>query len=62
MSGPMTTEGLENFWEMLAEGIDRAGEAKAELFLAKLALLLGREVGDAARCRAAIETALEDLT
>ena len=58
---PMTTEALEDYWEVLAEGVDRAGPAKTELFLAKLALLLGRELGDLPTCRSAVETALQDL-
>ncbi len=61
MSTPMNTEELEDYWEALSKAIDRAGPDKTELFLAKLALLLGRESGDVARCKALIEDALEDL-
>jgi hypothetical protein len=57
----MTTEELEAYWEALADAIDQAGPEKAELFLAKLALVLGRESGDLARCRVLIKDALEDL-
>jgi hypothetical protein len=57
----MTTEELEAYWEALADAIDQAGPEKAELFLAKLALVLGRESGDLARCRELINDALEDL-
>jgi len=52
---------LEGFYEQLAQSIDKAGEEKAPLFLAKLALLLAREAGDPNLTRAAIETALSDL-
>ena len=52
---------LEGFYELLAQSIDKTGEEKAPLFLAKLALLLAREVGDPDVTRAAIETALRDL-
>ena len=61
MTAPMSTDDLEAYWEALAEAIDRAGPDKAELFLAKLAVLLGRETGDVAHCRELIEDALEDL-
>lgn len=52
---------LEGVYELLAESIDKAGEGKAPLFLAKLALLLAREVGDPMKARTAIEIALRDL-
>ena len=61
MTAPMTTEELEAYWEALADAIDQAGPEKAELFLAKLALVLGRETGDPVRCRELINDALEDL-
>ncbi|MDF1720133.1 MAG: FAD-dependent oxidoreductase [Minwuia sp.] len=53
---------LEIWWETLAGGIDQAGPGQEALFLAKLALLLGREIGDVATCQRLLETALEDLT
>lgn len=59
---PMDLEALEIWWEALAGGMDRAGPEHETLFLAKLALLLGREVGDKDACLRLIETALEDLT
>lgn len=52
---------LETFYERLAEAIDRAGEAKAPLFLSKLALLLARQAENPEKALAAIETALKDL-
>lgn len=59
---PMDLEALEVWWEALAGGMDRAGPEHETLFLAKLALLLGREIGDTTTCLSLIDTALEDLT
>ena len=55
------TEALERLWERLAEAITAAGPEREALFLAKLALLLGREIDDAARTEALIALALRDL-
>ncbi len=52
---------LEQVYDTLALAIDRAGPEHAERFLAKLALLLAHELGDAARVAALAETALRDL-
>lgn len=57
---PDTTD-LEAIYDALAEGIDKAGDEKRDLFFAKLALLLAQEVNDRARVTAAIDTALLDL-
>lgn len=54
-------EMVERLWEQLAEAIAAAGPEREALFLAKLALLLGREIGDAERVSAAIGVALRDL-
>ncbi|WP_043364740.1 hypothetical protein [Belnapia sp. F-4-1] len=54
-------EMAERLWEQLAEAIAAAGPEREALFLAKLALLLGRELGDTARVAAAIGVALRDL-
>lgn len=56
-----SVENLENLWERLAEAIDRAGREHEVLFLSKLALLLGNELGDLARLQQLFETALQDL-
>ena len=40
-----SVENLESLWERLAEAIDRAGREHEVLFLSKLALLLGNEIG-----------------
>lgn len=55
------TDLLEKLWEALAEAITAAGPERESLFLAKLALLLGREVGDMPRIERLIATALRDL-
>jgi hypothetical protein len=44
-----------------AKAITEAGTTRESLFLARLALLLCEEVGDEARCIAAIEAALYEL-
>ena len=51
---------LEALWERLAEAVTAAGP-QAPLFLAKLALLLGREVNDFPRVEALVAAALRDL-
>ena len=52
---------LEEAYDLIAAGIDRAGEDKARLFLAKLALALASQADDAGQVRAAIEASLKDL-
>ncbi|WP_135467321.1 DUF2783 domain-containing protein [Crenalkalicoccus roseus] len=54
-------EALEALWERLAEAVAAAGPERERLFLAKLALLLAREVDDAERVAALIAAALADL-
>jgi len=53
--------GLEAVYDSLAEAIDRAGDAKATLFLVKLALLNANALGDAERFSEHIAAALRDL-
>jgi hypothetical protein len=52
---------LEDAYDMIAAGIDTAGKEKANLFLAKFALALASQVGDASKVRAAIDASLKDL-
>jgi hypothetical protein len=52
---------LEEAYDLIARGIDQAGEAKAPLFLAKLALALASQLSDGAALRAMIEASLKDL-
>ncbi|GAB3627684.1 hypothetical protein PTE30175_02379 [Pandoraea terrae] len=40
-------QGLEDIYDAIASAVDEAPEAGRELFLAKLALLLANEIGDA---------------
>ena len=53
--------GLEAVYDKLAQAIDAAGAAKAELFLVKLALLHAQALGDAARFADLVDAALQDL-
>jgi hypothetical protein len=57
----LTQAELEATYDTLAEAIDAAGTEKSELMLAKLALLLAQELGDAERVAALIGAALSDL-
>jgi len=59
---PMDTQALEVWWEQLAHAIDRAGPEHEAMFLAKLALLLGRQSGDPDLCQDLLEQVLEDLS
>ncbi len=52
---------LETVYDWLAQAVDAAGPGKAELFLAKLALLNAQALGDTARIRQHIDSALQDL-
>lgn len=56
----METE-LEANYDRLAEAIDRAPEAKVDLFLTKLALLLGQELGSAETFGRLVDAAAQDL-
>ena len=57
----LTTAALEDAYDLIAQGIDQAGDANARLFLAKLCLCLANLVGDGALIKQAVETALRDL-
>jgi hypothetical protein len=57
----MPFEDIESAYETLAIAIDQAGAEREALFLTRLALVLGHELGDIAAFRRAIRTALEDL-
>ncbi len=41
---------LEDVYSALAEGMDRHGPEKSEMFIAKVALLLANEIGSPQRC------------
>ena len=60
MTHPLPLADLEQVYDELALAIDGAGP-DSERFLAKLALLLAQELGDASRVRALIAVAAHDL-
>ena len=57
----MPFDDLESAYEALATAIDTAGEKREALFLTRLALVLGHELGDIAAFKSAIATALDGL-
>ena len=57
----MTPTDIETVYDCLALKIDEVAPEKSELFLAKLALLLSHEIGDAARVIELIEAAERNL-
>ena len=57
----MPFEDLETAYETLAMAIDTAGAEREALFLTRLALVLGHELGDIAAFKKAIRAALEGL-
>jgi hypothetical protein len=52
---------FETAYETLAAAIDEAGPEREALFLTRLALVLGHELGDIAGFRNAVQTALDGL-
>jgi hypothetical protein len=61
MRSDLEVDALESVWERIAQAIDSAGPAKAQLFLAKLSLLLAGAINDPEKVGAAIAAALRDL-
>ncbi|OGA99755.1 MAG: DUF2783 domain-containing protein [Burkholderiales bacterium RIFCSPHIGHO2_12_FULL_69_20] len=61
MHPTLTLNGLEAVYDCLAETLDQAPPEKSELLLAKLALLLAQDLGDADRFAALAQAALQDL-
>ena len=57
----MTHAELETVYEALARQLDEVGADRGDLYLAKLALLLAKEVGDPAPVLAAIDAAARSL-
>lgn len=57
----MPFEDFETAYETLATAIDQAGPEHEALFLTRLALVLGHELGDISAFRKAVETALDRL-
>lgn len=57
----LTVSELESVYDTLATAIDQAGQAKATLFLVKLALLNANALGNAELFGAHVQTALQDI-
>jgi hypothetical protein len=57
----MPSEDFETAYETLAMAIDSAGAEREALFLTRLALVLGHQLGDISAFRNAIRTALEGV-
>ena len=57
----MPFEDFESAYETLAMAIDSAGAEREALFLTRLALVLGHELGDIAVFQDAVKTALDGL-
>jgi hypothetical protein len=57
----MPFEDFETAYETLAMAIDTAGPEREALFLTRLALVLGHELGDVTAFRNAVKAALEGL-
>jgi hypothetical protein len=57
----LTFNELEQVYESVALAIDTAGAEKRDVFLAKLVLLLARDIGNQAHVLSAIEDCLKDL-
>jgi hypothetical protein len=62
MESPMlNAEELDEVYTRACYAMTELGEAKGELFLARLALLLMKEVGDATRILAAVDAAKDGV-
>jgi hypothetical protein len=59
--GALPAEARDRLYAACAHAITQAGQERESLFLARLALLLMEQVGDEARCQAALAEALRDL-
>lgn len=57
----LSTPDLERVYDLIADAIDAAPDAKRSLMLAKLALALANLVGDPAKVEEAIAAATRDL-
>jgi hypothetical protein len=57
----MPFDDFETAYETLATAIDQAGAEREALFLTRLALVLGHELGDVAAFKSAIRAALDGL-
>ncbi|HYP81862.1 hypothetical protein [Variovorax sp.] len=57
----LSPEARDRVYAECAHAISEAGPERESLFLARLALLLFEQLGDEARCRAALADALHEL-
>ncbi|MDM0115752.1 hypothetical protein QTI66_26620 [Variovorax sp. J22R133] len=57
----LPTDARDRVYAECARAITEAGPQRESLFLARLALLLFEQVGDEARCNAALAQALDGL-
>lgn len=57
----LAADARDRLYAACAHAITEAGPAREALLLARLALLLMEQVGDEARCRAALGEALHEL-
>ena len=57
----LSVQDLEVVYDVLADALDKATAAKAELFLVKLALLSAQALGSAQTFTELTESALQDL-
>lgn len=51
----------EDVYDALAEGIDRSGPEKSEMFLAKVCLLFAKELDNPERCQTLISEAEKNM-
>jgi hypothetical protein len=61
MTATLTLEARDRLYAECANAISEAGAERESLFLARLVLLLFEQIGDEARCRAALAEALREL-
>jgi hypothetical protein len=61
MTASLHPDARDRLYAECARAISEAGAERESLFLARLALLLFEQVGDEARCRAALAHALDNL-
>ena len=61
MTAALPPDARDRLYAECARAISEAGTERESLFLARLALLLFEQVGDEARCRAALAHALDQL-
>lgn len=61
MTAALSPDARDRLYAECARAISEAGVERESLFLARLALLLFEQVGDEARCLAALAQALDEL-